>query len=96
MYVLMMSVEARMPYVHSLKEKRSIRQKILDRLKRDFPVSVAEVNQQDTHRQVCIGLTAVSGDAAFLRNLPEKILHSVESNLDGYVQDHIWDVVPWP
>lgn len=45
---------------HSLKEKRSVLQRILSRIKQKFNVSAAEVDFQDTWQRTKIAIAAVS------------------------------------
>ncbi|HPR63486.1 MAG TPA: DUF503 domain-containing protein [Thermoanaerobaculia bacterium] len=96
MYVMVMVLECRLPYVHSLKGKRVIRTRLVERLKRDFQVSASEVATQDRHQELTVGMSAVSSDATYLRNLPDKIRNAAEGVLEGFVVQSSWDVVPWP
>lgn len=66
--------------VRSLKEKRSIIKSIIARLHREFNLSVAEVDGQDTWGTAVIGLAAVGNDKAYLHSLLEKSVAWVESN----------------
>lgn len=66
--------------VRSLKEKRSIIKSIIARLHREFNLSVAEVDGQDTWGTAVIGMAAVGNDKAYLHSLLEKSVAWVESN----------------
>lgn len=66
--------------VHSLKEKRSIIKSIIVRLRREFNLSVAEVDGHDAWGTAVIGLAAVGNDKAHLHRLLEKSVAWVESN----------------
>jgi uncharacterized protein YlxP (DUF503 family) len=57
--------------VHSLKEKRSVVRPILAELIRKYPVSAAEVGDQDLHRRALLGVAFVSTDAAHCREVLE-------------------------
>ena len=47
------------PWVHSLKEKRMIVKSILAKLQTRFHVSAAEIDEQDTHQIIVIGVAAI-------------------------------------
>ena len=66
--------------VRSLKEKRSIVKSIIARLQREFNLSVAEVDGQDTWGTAVIGLAAVGNDKAHLHRTLEKSVAWVETN----------------
>jgi uncharacterized protein len=59
--------------VHSLKEKRAVVRPLVNALWKGFPVAVAEVGDQDLHRRTRIGVTAVSGDAAWIGEVLDRV-----------------------
>ncbi|MGI9624787.1 MAG: DUF503 domain-containing protein [Acidimicrobiales bacterium] len=63
MHVLALRVELHLPGVRSLKEKRSLLRPLLDGGRNRFPVSMAEVGHQDSHKRAAIGVSVVSGSA---------------------------------
>jgi len=62
-----------LPGVTSLKAKRSIVRKVLDRTKNRFNVSAAEVGQQDAHRRATLGFAVVSGDRRHANSMLDSI-----------------------
>jgi uncharacterized protein YlxP (DUF503 family) len=66
--------------LHSLKEKRSILKSIIARLRREFNLSVAEVDGQDAWGTAIIGLAAVGNDKAHLHRMMEKSVAWIEDN----------------
>ena len=60
MVVGVCQISLSLPGVTSLKAKRSIVRKVLDRTSNKFNVAAAEVGQQDTHRQAVLGFAVVS------------------------------------
>ncbi len=83
MKILIMRLELRAEWVKSLKEKRMIVLSLTKRLSNKFNVSVSEVDYQDVHEQVAIGITAVATTKEVLYSLKEKILDFVEDNTDA-------------
>ncbi|HEX3828043.1 MAG TPA: DUF503 domain-containing protein [Sporichthyaceae bacterium] len=69
MYVGSLSVDVLLGDVHSLKEKRGVVRPILAELIRKYPVSAAEVGDQDLHRRALLGVAFVSADAAHCREI---------------------------
>ena len=62
-------------YIHgatSLKDKRQVLRKVVDRLRSRFNVSVAEVGDQDIWQKAVVGITAVSNDHSFVNEVLDK------------------------
>lgn len=83
MKILLMRLELRAEWVKSLKEKRMIVLSLTKRISNKFNVSVSEVDYQDIHEQICIGISAVGTSKDILHSLKEKILDFVEDNTDA-------------
>ncbi len=70
----LLTLELHLPYAHSLKEKRFVIQKLKDRLRSKFNVSVAELEHQDLWQRSVVGVVSISSDQTNL----EMVLSSVE------------------
>jgi uncharacterized protein YlxP (DUF503 family) len=57
-----LTLEVRLEYAHSLKEKRHVVQGLKDRLRRRFNVAVAEIDYQDLWQRAMLAAVTVSGD----------------------------------
>jgi len=57
----------------SLKEKRGQLKKLIARLRNRFPVSIAEVDYQDSWQRACIGVAMVAADAEGVEGLADRI-----------------------
>ncbi|GAB4248621.1 DUF503 domain-containing protein [Deferrisoma sp.] len=66
------------PEARSLKEKRSVVRRVVDRVRNQFPVSVAEVDSLDLHQRATIGFAVVSGSAEVADRVVEGVLRFVE------------------
>ncbi len=56
----------------SLKDKRQVVRKVVDRLRSRFNVSVAEVGENDVWQRAVIGIAAVSNDHSFVNEVLDK------------------------
>lgn len=75
------------PWVHSLKEKRSIVKSLIAKLRNRYHVSAAEIDEQDTHHIIVIGLAAIVPHNAMADSLMEDISLFVEENTDAEIID---------
>lgn len=75
------------PWVHSLKEKRMIVKSLIAKLQNKFHVSAAEIDEQDTHQIIVIGIAAIVPHNAAADSLMEKISAFVEENTEAEVID---------
>lgn len=85
MRVLNLKITLRASWVHSLKEKRMVVKSIVQRLKNKFNVSVGEVNEQDIHQIIVIGISSVCGDQKQVDSTLENLIDFVEENTDAEI-----------
>lgn len=78
-----MLLELRLPYCHSLKEKRSIVKKIIAKIRQKYNVSIAEVKNNDLWQMASVGISIVSNDKAFVERAMETIIKYIELNFDN-------------
>ena len=71
------------PWVHSLKEKRMIVKSIVARLQNRFHVSAAEIEEQDTHQIIVIGVAAIVPNHAMADSMMDEIADFVEQSSDA-------------
>ncbi|MFH0809141.1 MAG: DUF503 domain-containing protein [Pseudomonadota bacterium] len=63
---------------NSLKDKRSVRRKLIERLKAKFNASVAEVGGNDLLRHLEIGIGVVGNDRAFVNSCLDNLLNYLD------------------
>lgn len=69
-------------YLHgngSLKGKRRIVRAIKDRIKNKFNISVAEVGDQDSWKNLHLGIVAVNADARYLEGQLQQVVHFIDN-----------------
>jgi uncharacterized protein YlxP (DUF503 family) len=87
-------VTLHLPASRSLKEKRQVVRSLTERLRRQFNVAVAEVEEQDTWQTAVLGLAVVSNDAGHAQRQVDRIVEAIErSRLDAEVVDRQVDVM---
>ncbi|MCL2484115.1 MAG: DUF503 domain-containing protein [Firmicutes bacterium] len=69
----------------SLKDKRQVSRSIIDKIRQKFNCSAAEVDTQDVHQTLTIGIAVVSGDYAHARQSLDTIIRFVEENADAEI-----------
>ncbi len=83
------TVELRLPGNGSLKGKRAVVRPIIARLRKEFNVSVAEVEAQDVYQRAVLAITCVSSDASYVHGLLTKAVEMVDRmRIDAEVVDY--------
>jgi len=83
MYVESAKIAFYVPQATSLKDKRQVCRSIIDKARQRFNVSVAEVDTQDIHQTLTIGIAVVSGDAAHAERSLDEIIRFLEERADA-------------
>ena len=73
------------PWVHSLKEKRMIVKSLIAQLQNKFHVSAAEVDEQDTHQIIVIGIATIVPHNTMADSLMEGISQFVETATEAEI-----------
>ena len=92
MQIAAMTFRLHAPWVHSLKEKRMVVRSVIAKLQNTFHVSVAEIDEQDTHQIIVIGIAAVVPHQAMADSLMEQISAFVEENCEAEILEETRDV----
>ena len=87
MKIAVMIFRLHAPWVHSLKEKRMIVKSIVAKLQNKFHVSAAEVDEQDTHQIIVIGIAGIVPHNAMADSLMDEISQFVEENTECEILD---------
>ena len=87
MNIAVLTFRLHAPWVHSLKEKRMIVKSLIAKLQNKFHVSAAEVDEQDNHQIIVIGVAAIVPHNAAADSLMEKISQFVEESTEAEIID---------
>jgi uncharacterized protein len=86
MRVAMATVELRIESSHSLKDKRQVVRSAVERMRRRFNVSVAEIGSLDDWQTAVLGIVCVSNDAGYAQGVLDKALDWLaEERLDAEI-----------
>ncbi|HHX29859.1 MAG TPA: DUF503 domain-containing protein [Clostridiaceae bacterium] len=89
MNVLIIETVINLDWCNSLKEKRRVRQGLIDRLEKRHRVSVKEVDYQDVWKTLCLGMAAVTLSESGARELEASLRTTVEEHSNGEIRE--WD-----
>lgn len=85
MFIATAKMKLHLPWVHSLKEKRMIVKSLSSKVRNQFNVSVAEVEEQDIHQIAVLGFAGIAGDKAQADSIIDHVINFIEGNTEGEV-----------
>ena len=87
-----MTFRLRASWVHSLKEKRMIVKSLVAKLQNRYHVSAAEIDEQDTHQIIVIGIASIVSHSAQADSLMDEISRFIEENTEAEIIDEEWEI----
>lgn len=73
------------PGATSLKDKRSVVRRVVERAKARFNAAIAEIDDQDVHRRAVIGVAVLSNDARHATSMLDTIIASMASHTSAEI-----------
>ena len=92
MNIAAMTFRLHAPWVHSLKEKRMIVKSLTAQLQNRLHVSAAEMDEQDTHQIIVIGVAAIVPHNALADSLMEEISRFMEENCEAEILEETREI----
>lgn len=92
MIIAAMTFRLHAPWVHSLKEKRMVVKSLITQLQNKFHVSAAEVDEQDTHQIIVIGVAVIVPNNSLADSLMEEISQFVETETDAQILEETREI----
>ena len=80
------------PWVHSLKEKRMLVQSLTSKLRGRFHVAAAEVDEQDIHQIIVLGVAAIAAHSAQANSIMDEISGFVEANTEAEIVEELREI----
>ncbi len=69
-----------LPLAHSLKDKRQVVKSLTARIRNEFNVAVAEVDQQQAWQVAVLGIASVSASHTYAREQLEAVVRFIENH----------------
>ena len=88
MVVVILQVELTIPAADSLKAKRMVLRSVKDRIRKNFNVSIAEVEDNDQWQSAVLAVAFVSNDRRFANQVLSKVMDFIESSRGLVVDDY--------
>jgi uncharacterized protein YlxP (DUF503 family) len=83
-------LDLRIPQNHSLKEKRHVLRKLIDRVRHRFNVAISEVGDYDLWQRSQIGFCTIGNDRRYINSSLDKVVHFIEQmNLVEMIRSEI-------
>jgi uncharacterized protein YlxP (DUF503 family) len=73
------------PWVHSLKDKRMTVKSLCAKVRNKFNVSIAEVDEQDIHQTIVLGLACVTNERSLADSIINSVLNYIEANTEAEI-----------
>ena len=83
MTVLSAKLTFYIPHAQSLKDKRTVARGLVDRTRHKYNISIAEVDTQDAHQTLTLGIAVVSGEYTHAQKMLDDITRFMESTTDA-------------
>ena len=80
--ILYAEVECIIYDTHSLKEKRSIIKRLIAKIRKDFNVSISEIDFQDLWQRSKLAIVTVSNEYQFAEKIIQEVLKTIDSYPD--------------
>ena len=92
MKIATITFRLRASWVHSLKEKRMIVKSLIAKLQNRFHVSAAEIDEQDVHQIIVIGVAAIVPHNALADSMMDEISRFVEEICEAEILDEVREI----
>jgi uncharacterized protein YlxP (DUF503 family) len=88
-----LEVHLRIPEAHSLKEKRRVVKRVVERLKNKFNVSVSEIGDQDKWQSSIISVVTVGSSRKIVDATLEKVILFIEELYPGKLVNYYKEIL---
>ena len=96
MPIAQLTFELRIEHARSLKDRRQVVRSMKDRLRQDFNISVAELDEAVTWQSATLGVVAISPSRDYLQGLMaevERAARRMTNELGAELTDSFWDYI---
>lgn len=93
MFILIARIKIYIDWSDSLKDKRQLRYRLIDRISKKWKVSIKEIDEQNAIKTLCLGLSSVhlreSEGEILVQNIEEFIIENSNSQIESFEYDLI-------
>ncbi len=91
MIIGILKLDIEIDFATSLKDKRAVLNRIKERVRRKFNVSIAEVEGNELHNYAGLGVAFVTNEQKFANQVLCKVVDEVETIKDCVLADYAMD-----
>lgn len=77
--IIYAEVECKLYEGHSLKQKRSLLKRLISKLKKDFNISIAELDYHDLWQRIKLGIAIVANEYVYAEQVMQKVFETIDS-----------------
>ena len=92
MKVLTIEVKLYAPWIQSLKEKRMVIKSLVAKIINKFHVSVAEIDAQDVHKTIVIGIAVIVDSQKRADQMEECIVNFIEDSTEAQILEIVSEI----
>lgn len=92
MKVLTIEVKLYAPWIQSLKEKRMVIKSLVAKIINKFHVSVAEIDAQDVHKTIVIGIAVIVDSQKKADQMEECIVNFIEDSTEAQILEIVSEI----
>lgn len=81
------------PWSHSLKDKRMVLRSIITKVRNKFNVSIAEVEDQDLHQSIVLGIACVTNETSHANSILQKVIDYIGNNTEAEIIDTFIEIL---
>ncbi len=93
MFIGVLQFTLAIPHAETLKDKRAVIRALKDRMRREFNVSIAEIEDLDNCTIATLGASMVSNDVPYLNGALDKLIDWLEDFRDARLEDHELEIL---
>jgi uncharacterized protein YlxP (DUF503 family) len=85
MIIGLCTIEMRLSWTHSLKEKRMEIVSLISKVRSKYNVSISEISMQDNFKSAVIGFAAVTNERRHADSIVNEVVKFIEGNTDAEI-----------
>lgn len=93
MIIGILKIDLFLPGSSSLKGKRMVLKSLKDRVRRNFNVSVSELDDHDKWQKAHLGIAAIGSDKKVVNSHLDKVVNFIETLRDVTISDYEMEII---